>query len=101
MQWANSNMTSFHKLQSFGFSEPFAEYLCNRKAGTAAALRSAFPVLSELISEPLIANGQRSDGQGIALWLQTLGAHSVWQAGLVMLQALAQGITKRLIAFSR
>lgn len=41
-------MTLFLKLQSFGFSEPFAEYLCNRKMGVAAVLLSALAILSNL-----------------------------------------------------
>lgn len=94
-------MTSFHKLQSFSFWEPFAEYLYNRKAGIAAALLSAFPVFPKPISELSIWNGQCSDGQGIAFWLQTLGARSIQRSGLVMSQTLAQGIIKNLTACSR
>jgi len=39
----NSSMTLFLKLHSFGFSEPFAEYLCNRKMGVAAVVAECFP----------------------------------------------------------
>ena len=70
-------MTLFLKLQSFGFFEPFAEYLCNRKMGVAAVFLNAFPVLSKPISKNMIAKDQHSGGRGIILLLQTLGVHSV------------------------
>lgn len=45
LQSVNSNMTLFLKLQSFGFSEPFAEYLRNIKMAVAGVLLSAFLIL--------------------------------------------------------
>lgn len=70
-------MTLFLKLQSFGFSEPFAEYLRSRKMAVAGVLLSAFLILSKPISKQLIAKDQCSDGRGIVLLLQTLGVCSV------------------------
>lgn len=69
--------------------------------GVAAALLSAFPILSKPISKHLRAKDQRSDGRGIVLLPQTPGVRSVRRAGLVRFRALAHGVIRKLVACSK
>lgn len=69
---SNSNGTLFLNLQSFGFSEHFAEHL-QQNTGCSCCVDEYFPFLSKHIFKQLIEKTSVSDGRGIILSLQPLG----------------------------
>lgn len=87
---SNSNRTLFLKLQSFGFSEPFAEYL-QQNTQCSCYVDEYFPFLSKHIFKQLIEEDQ----------LVMEEATSFHSSPLVRFQALAQSITGELTACSK
>lgn len=87
---SNSNGTLFLNLQSFGFSEHFAEHL-QQNTGCSCCVDEYFPFPSKHIFKQLIEKHQ----------LVMEEASSFLSSPLVRFQALAHGVTGELTACSK